>query len=266
MPSVSENLRIWSQEWGWERNGDEWSSWWGGTPALWYGALLPRLHPYLPTGAVLEIGPGYGRWTQYLKELCERLVLVDLTPECIERCRTRFAQSPHITYIVNDGSSLAMVPERSVDFVFSFDSLVHAEPEVIGSYLLQLADRLADDGVGFIHHSNAGSLRLINRVSHRVPKPLLGRLIRRGIALNIVAWRDERMSAAIFRRQCDQAGLACISQELVGWEFGRYLLDCFSIFTRAGSRWDRPLRLARNPRFVAQARLMAALYAQRASE
>ena len=32
-----------------------------------------------------------------------------------------------ISYFVNDGRSLAMVPERSVDFAFSFDSLVHVD-------------------------------------------------------------------------------------------------------------------------------------------
>jgi cyclopropane fatty-acyl-phospholipid synthase-like methyltransferase len=39
------------------------------------------------------------------------------------------------------------------DFVFSFDSLVHVESDVIENYLTQLAKKLKPNGIGFIHHS-----------------------------------------------------------------------------------------------------------------
>ncbi|MEK6280890.1 MAG: hypothetical protein AABN95_11100 [Acidobacteriota bacterium] len=29
---------------------------------------LPRIHPFIPVGTILEIAPGYGRWTHYLKD------------------------------------------------------------------------------------------------------------------------------------------------------------------------------------------------------
>jgi SAM-dependent methyltransferase len=262
MPTVHENLENWRTGWDWSGRGEEWSWWWGDTSALWHGALLPRIHAMLPAGTVLEIAPGYGRWTQYLKDLCEHLVIVDLTAACIESCRERFANAANIAYHVNDGRSLAMVPDGSIDFVFSFDSLVHVEPEVIGGYLEQLAAKLGPDGIGFIHHSNAGSLKPLSDLSRRVPSRLFGPLMRHGIAVNLAAWRDEAMTAALFRRQCEAAGIACVTQELVSWEYGGYLLDCFSVFTPKGSRWERPARLVRNPMFVAEARRMARLYAR----
>jgi len=77
MADVEQNLAVW-ESWDWSQQGDEWSASWGGTPALWHGALLPRIHSFVPTGTILEIAPGYGRWTQYLKDLCERLLVVDL--------------------------------------------------------------------------------------------------------------------------------------------------------------------------------------------
>jgi SAM-dependent methyltransferase len=260
MPSVSENVQNWSDDWDWSRRGDEWSVWWGGTPALWYGALLPRIHALVPTGTILELAPGFGRWTQFLKDLCQQLTIVDLTEACIEHCQERFAGDTNITYHVNDGRSLAMVEDRSIDFCFSFDSLVHAEPDVLRTYLEQLATKLRPDGVGFIHHSNAGALRPFSTLSKRLPARLFPRLMRAGLAVNLGAWRDERMSAALFRQQCEQAGLACISQELVSWEYGRYLLDSLSLFTPQGSKWARPTRVVRNPMFVAEARRMARLY------
>src|SRR5439155_24508233 len=40
---------------------------------------------------ILEIAPGFGRWTHYLKDYCENLWIVDRSSECIEACRQRFA-------------------------------------------------------------------------------------------------------------------------------------------------------------------------------
>jgi SAM-dependent methyltransferase len=261
VPTVDENLQNWSSTWDWSQRGEEWSHWWGDTPALWYGAILPRIHALVPTGTILEIGPGFGRWTHYLRDLGERLVLVDLTDKCIAHCRERFADTPHIDCHVNDGWSLDMVEDGSVDLVFSFDSLVHVEPQIIDAYLAQLTAKLKPDGVGFLHHSNAGSLRTLTALSRRVPARFFHSLVRRGIAVNLSAWRDEGMTAELFRGQCESAGLRCVAQELISWESGAYLIDCLSIFTRKGSRWDRPTRITRNPMFVAEARRMSRLYA-----
>jgi len=260
MPSLNENAQTWSTQWDWSDAGEQWSRWWGDTPSMWHGVLLPRIHPMVPAGTILEIAPGYGRWTQYLHGLCDELIVVDMTEKCIAACRERFAAADNIAYHVNDGRSLAMVDDRSVDFVFSFDSLVHAEPGVIGAYLHQLADKLTPDGVGFLHHSNAGSFKPLAALSRRVPDHLFNAFVRRGIALNLTAWRDTLMSAAIFREQCAQAGLACVTQELISWEHGGYLIDCLSVIAARGSRWDRETRLVRNPMFVAEARRMRRLY------
>jgi SAM-dependent methyltransferase len=260
---VDKNLAIWSSGWDWSHQGDEWSAWWGGTPALWYGALLPRIHSFLPTGTLLEIAPGYGRWTQYLKDHCDRLVIVDLTEGCIEHCRQRFAASDNIEYHVNDGRSLDMIEDGSIDFVFSFDSLVHAESDVLGAYLEQLARKLTPDGVGFIHHSNIGAYRAMTALARRVPKRWLGRLMRRGFVINMQAWRAESASAKSFAAQCEAAGLSCISQEKINWEHGRFLIDSLSVFTPRGSRFDREREIVRNPLFTDEARRMSRLYAAR---
>lgn len=261
MPTLSENARNWSTEWDWSDAGEQWSRWWGDTPALWHGALLPRIHSMVPTGTILEVAPGFGRWTQFLKDLGEQLIVVDMTEKCIAACRQRFQGSSNITYHVNDGRSLSMVPDGSVDLAFSFDSLVHAEPNIIESYLHQLATKLSPEGVGLLHHSNAGSLQRLASLSRRVPDRLFEAAVRCGIAVNLTAWRDNAMTAGIFRQQCARAGLACVSQELVSWEHGGYLIDCFSVIAARGSRWDRPTRVVRNPMFVAEARRMSRLYA-----
>ena len=54
---------------------------------------------------------------------CQHLFVVDLSPACIEHCKKRFANRQNISYFTNDGRSLYMIADGSLDFVFSYDSL-----------------------------------------------------------------------------------------------------------------------------------------------
>ena len=259
MPNVEENRATWNAGESWSRQGDEWSDSWGGTELMWLGTVLPRIHRFVPTGSLLELAPGFGRWTQYLKDLCDELVVVDLAERCIEACRERFASERHIAYHVNDGRSLEMVPDDSVDFVFSFDSLVHAEGDVLDAYLEQLATKLRPDGVGFVHHSNMAAFRGRAALARRVPPRLRAPLTARGVLVNSYAWRAESVSAESVAAQCERVGLVAISQEKINWEYGRQTIDALTTFTRRGSRWDRPPVVTENPRFMDEARRMADL-------
>ena len=121
----------------WSQEGDEWSECWGTAHAQWFGCLLPRVFPFLK-GRILEIAPGHGRWTQFLQAHCASLIGVDLAQACIERCTERFRQYPNLEFKVNDGLTFPMIENESIDFAFSFDSLVHAESDVMSSYAMSL--------------------------------------------------------------------------------------------------------------------------------
>lgn len=157
MPTVAQNL-YWDR-YDWRNGGEERSEQFWGTNALWSFVLYPRIERFLPTSSILEIAPGYGRWTQFLQGLCQSMVAVDLSEKCIEHCKVRFADGSHAHFYVNDGFSLAVVPDGSVDFAFSFDSLVHTEKDVLESYVAQLGAELTTDGMGFFHHSSLGTYR-----------------------------------------------------------------------------------------------------------
>ena len=66
MPTLPQNLHTWAKANTWETRGDEWSETWGGPLTQWQEAILPRISAYLPVRHILEIAPGYGRWTQFL--------------------------------------------------------------------------------------------------------------------------------------------------------------------------------------------------------
>lgn len=255
MPSLQENLEHWNEHYDWSQGGEEWSWRWGASAVQWHGVLMPRLSGLLPARRVLEIGPGFGRWTAFLAPYTERLFGVDLSQKCIDACRQRFADDPRLEFHLNDGRSLSMLEERSIDLAFSFDSLVHAEADAVGDYLQELVRVLADDGVGFFHHSNLGAYPTYFRWVDRLPFGKMA-LYRAGL-VDIDHWRARSLTAEGFAELCRAAGLVCVRQELINWGKNRRLIDCISTFTRPGSSYDRPPQLLRNGRFMRTADALA---------
>lgn len=235
MPTIEENYYSWST-YDWDRGGDEWSEIWGGTHNLWKGSLLPRVNDLIPTGHLLEIAPGFGRITQYLVKQCRTMTLVDLTPKCIDACRERFSRFDHINYVVNNGKSFPGVQDCSIDFIFSFDSLVHVEIDVIEGYLYELPRVLTADGVAFLHHSNLADYLDPNGT---------------GLTIDNSHWRGTSVSAATVRYLCSQLGLHCYRQEIFNWGWGCHdLTDCFSYIAREDSRRASLTQIIQNNKFM----------------
>ncbi len=249
MPSLDWNKATWDGDYDWRAGGDEWSAAWGGPAMQWHFVLFPRVQAFLPAGTILEIAPGFGRWTRYLKDHCTRLVVVDYAEKCIATCKERFRSARHVEYHVNDGRSLGMVAADSVDFAFSFDSLVHADLAVVAGYVSELGRVLAADGVAVVHHSN-----LAECVPAGADRAELE-----------TTWhhRGTDVSAAAVESAARDAGLECVNQELMNWGVTPELTDCVSILARPGSRFSRPNRVVRNPEFMldaARVRLLAEGY------
>lgn len=259
MPSVDWNKATWDGSYDWGQHGDEWSADWGGVDAHWHWTLWPRLHPYLPAPTVLEIAPGYGRWTARLKGLCQTLILVELSEQCLQACRDRFRADTHLHYHKTDGKDLSMVPDGAVDFAFSFDSLVHVEIDVLESYIGQLRHKLGPHGVAFLHHSNLAEYGTYYGLVNRLPRGKSA-LTRWGLIEWNYHCRASSVSAAKVEALVRKAGMQCVGQELVNWGSKR-LTDCITVFTPSGSRWARPNRVMRNGDFMAEAARAAALSA-----
>lgn len=252
MPTIKENQQKWGTSTEWLRAGEQWSDAWGGPERQWNRTILPRIRQFLPATTILEIAPGFGRWTHFLKDHCERLIGVDLNQNCVEECRKRFGSSPNLSFFQNDGKSLEMLADASVDFVFSFDSLVHAEVEVLDGYLSQFRRILKPNGAAFLHHSNYGAhvaspfAMLMTRI------PIIRRAVMKKRLLGVKPnwhWRAESVSAATVRDLCRKHHLGCSSQELVNWDID-YLNDCFSTIN-PDEHSDTVI--AENPDFMAEA-------------
>lgn len=259
MPSLQDNLAKWTAH-TWEREGHEWSP--GGTARgtymLWCRSILPRISCFLPAGTILEIAPGYGRWTQFLLDHSKWLIGVDVAPRCVEACRERFAGRMGAAFHVNDGRSLPMVADKSIDFAFSFDSLVHVEMAEVHSYLSDLARTLKPGAAAWLHHSNVAAYAR----GRALPAYLTRRL-----------WRAQTSSARLVRESCEAVGLRCVSQELInfvgrGAKADRHripsrdvpLTDCVSTIVRPTETVrSPPTTVYVNPTFVDEWRQLLVL-------
>ncbi len=258
MPTILDNKQTWDGSYNWKDRGDEWSENWGGPFMQWYGTIFPRIKTHVPTKRILEIACGYGRWTQYLKDLCEQLTLVDLSEECIHACQQRFSGSKNIAYHVNDGKSLDMIDDNSIDFVFSYDSLVHANDVVIETYLSQLRRILSSDGACFIHHSNLGEYRTLYSRLRKVPK-LEETLVNLGVLDKTLHWRDANVDSSLVESLAKKYGLRCITQEITQWGFSKAYTDCMSTIVRDDSPVIKENTIYRNSSFSQEIRNLSEL-------
>jgi SAM-dependent methyltransferase len=233
---------FWGRFYDWSAEGDEWSGIWGDTSQMWWGMLYPRVNAYLPTATVLEIAPGFGRCSQYLVLLSERLILVDIAKACIDACEERFAEFDHVEYHTNDGKSLEMVEDAVVDVVFSYDSLVHVPMDVMEAYIGQLSRILRPDGVAFLHHSNLGAYEVPGNPAH-----------------DKLHGRDTSTSAVAVRDYAASVGLSCFTQELFRWGEDERYSDAISVIARPGSAFDREREVFENDAFAADAKVQARL-------
>lgn len=219
MPNLEWNHNIWNEKYNWDNLGEEWSDKFGGSEAQWFGSILPRIHRFLPAKNTLEISPGFGRWTNYLLNNTENYVGVDLSAKCINHCINRFSKYNNAKFYVNDGMSLDMIEDGIFDFIFSFDSLVHANLEVHKSYIPQIISKLSSGGFAFVHHSNF--------IDSGAPAILEGQLTPHS--------RGEDVGATIYSEIVKQSGGQIILQEVINWgeqNVVDYTIDALTIFSK----------------------------------
>jgi ubiquinone/menaquinone biosynthesis C-methylase UbiE len=187
---------------------------------------------------------------------------IDLSEQCIAACRQRFEAAAHVSFYCNDGKSLAVVDDESVDFVFSFDALPLVDQSTIEAYLTQLPRVLKPNGVAFLHHSNLGRYRRRSRLFAGMPK--LELVLRRlGWMERDLHWRDPSVSAELVENLASLHGLRCASQEIFRWGTKRLFIETFTVLVRELSDWRRECVRLENDWFdreVANLSRLARLY------
>ena len=139
--------------------------------------------PYVnPQHRAVEIGPGGGRWTRYLLGFKE-LYLVDYHAELQEELKENFKQ-PNMRFILNSGVDFPGIPERSIDFLFSFGTFVHLDVSLIEQYLQNMRPILTPTATVVVHYAD---------------KTKIMALLNEGFSQNTPAQMREMVSKAGFR-------------------------------------------------------------------
>jgi SAM-dependent methyltransferase len=114
-----------------------------------------HLQPYVkPDSVVLEIGAGGGRWTQYLIGARE-VVVAELNPQFFPYLRKRFKDDKHkLRFYETSGYELNGIDSGSIDFVFSFGTFVHIDPEGIDAYLAEIHRVLKPGGHATLQYAD----------------------------------------------------------------------------------------------------------------
>ena len=150
--SIDFNKAIW-ESWDWKAAGEEWT-----VSEEWKQSLVNQvLDRYMPkSGAILEIGPGGGRWTEHLVNRCNSYVGIDLSASAIKCCEDRFADVPYARFLVGSGSDLRDVADASIDGIWSFNVFVHINKADVARYVKEFSRGMRKGATGVIHHGRVG--------------------------------------------------------------------------------------------------------------
>jgi SAM-dependent methyltransferase len=133
-----------------------------GTPE-WAAHLHDDILPVVTSGVdlggdMLEVGPGPGAATEWLRHRVRRLVAVELDPEAAAALRARFART-NVSVVVGDATALDY-PDGSFDSVGMFTMLHHVPTPGLQNALLAEALRVLRPGGTLVGSDSLASDRL----------------------------------------------------------------------------------------------------------
>jgi hypothetical protein len=176
----------------------------------WNEHIYPNIKDF-DLSICLELAPGHGRNTNKLRHYAKEIHLVDVNKSCIDACRQRFGEKDKncsFFYYVNDGHTLKEVSDNSIQFIYSWDAVVHFDKLVVKDYVNEFFRIMGPSSYGFIHHSNYGNIAPGNQWMENP------------------GWRSN-MTAELFVEYCNQVGLHILKQQIINND-----LDCISIFSK----------------------------------
>jgi SAM-dependent methyltransferase len=180
-----------------------------GMEQLWAKHIWPAIAT-CDFSVVFDLAAGHGRNSTKLAPLAEKLIVQDIQPGNIDFCRERFRGASNIEFMVGNGYDFQPTENACISLMYCFDAMVHFNPDVVRSYLLDTARVLRSGGRGFFHHSNytGGSDWRTNPAARNY------------------------MSASLFADLCNEAGLRIVSQKIIDWGTHKDL-DCLTLLERS---------------------------------
>jgi organic radical activating enzyme/SAM-dependent methyltransferase len=148
----------------------------------------------------LEIGPGEGVWTEQLVA-CDPLYLVDIHQEFLDKTLRKFNESyqKRLCSYLTDETTLSMLPQNQIGFVFSWNVFNYLTADLIDEYLSEIFNVLRPGGICMFSYNNAERFHSAEFVESGfmsyMPKTLLVDLIHKH-GFNVVKLQDLQESVS----------------------------------------------------------------------
>lgn len=164
--------------------------------------------PTKPTGSAcaVEIGSGLGRVCAALREHFDHVVGIDIAPSMVDQARM-LVTDPAVEFRLGDGSTLAGVPDDSVDFLLTFTVFQHqTSRRAIAAYLAEAGRVLRPGGVLAAQWNNCPKRRYqLDTLKWRL-RGMVGMPARSRVQ-NQAPFRGTTASATFMRRELERGGL-----------------------------------------------------------
>lgn len=135
---------------GAEHLGDEWS-----TPEkslVWFKKFI---EPYLQDVAVAgELGVGGGKYSVLAADHIKKLYGIDISNNMLARTKERLADHECVFVPAKCENSEIPLPDESIEFFYSLDSMVHIFPYELYLYILEVGRILKPEGVAILEFAD----------------------------------------------------------------------------------------------------------------
>jgi len=149
---------------------------------------------------LLEIGAGAGRMTRRFAELYGRVIALDVSDEMLRLGRGNLLGVGNVDWVLGSGADLDVVPDRSVDHVFSYITLQHVPNRAVVLRYLEEAGRvLRPGGLGALQVRQPGPLPWALDLAGHLVHAAQGRRVWSA------AWRGTRLPARRLRQAASRS-------------------------------------------------------------
>lgn len=180
-------------------------------------------------GRAVDFGCGAGRLTQALAAHFDEAIGIDVSPSMIECAQRLGAGIANLRFVENAAPTLAMLADRSVDFVYSNMTLQHIPAALAEGYVGEFLRVLAPGGVASFQFVGGTDASLRGRFFAAVPNRWLNplrRLLWRRQAVFEMHVLDEKRLEALLARHADVRLVLAIEDGAAGrgWAGRRWIV------------------------------------------
>ena len=126
---------------------------------------------------MLEVGPGRGGWTKaILSQSPERIYALDAQPADHNGFWTYVGNDPRVSYTQVGDFECTPVPDRAIDFFFSFGVFCHISRRGTEAYFTSIARKMRPGAIGFCMISDYDKMGkalgiVVSKEEHDQPEP-----------------------------------------------------------------------------------------------